>query len=392
MGMTIFADTPRLSRFAIVRPAYSTPQGTTLDWLARAHTLAEQTHARESSSGFDPDRFHDRLRKLLGRVACSPATLGERGHDVADCGHQSWDEMSIYDVRRREEGAGTAARNELFARIALAACERLYPHDEEPPRDLVHVTCTGYTSPSAAQRLVARRGWGKTTRVTHAYHMGCYAALPAVRIAAGLVASARGAAARADIVHTEVCSLHFQPMAHDAEQLVVQSLFADGHVRYSVERGAAPTAALAVLVEREEILPDTTESMTWACGDHGMKMTLGRDVPGVIAANVRPFVEAMFGEAGLSLREHGPKAIFAIHPGGPRIIDAVQHTLELQDGQVALSRDILRRYGNMSSATLPHVWRAIVQDDTIPDGTLVVTLAFGPGLTVSGALLAREAP
>jgi len=390
MSVIIPADAPRLSRFTIVRPAYSTPQATTLDWLARAHTVAEQTRDPEGIAT-DPERFHDRLRKLLGRVACSPEMLEERGHDVADCGHQSWDEMSIYDVHRHPEGAGTAARTALFSRIALAACERLYELEDEPPRDLVHVTCTGYASPSAAQRLVAKRGWGQTTRVTHAYHMGCYAALPAVRIAAGLVASNRGAT-RADIVHTEVCSLHLKPTAHDAEQLVVQSLFADGHVRYSVERSPARTPALAVLALREEILPDTTESMTWTCGDHGMHMTLGREVPALIAANVRPFVEAMFAEAGLSLREHGAKTIFAVHPGGPRIIDAVQRTLELQDGQVALSRDVLRRFGNMSSATLPHVWRAIVEDDAIPDGTLVATLAFGPGLTVSGGLLLRDAP
>ena len=165
----------------------------------------------------------------------------------------------------------------------------------------------------------------------------------------------------------------------------MQSLFADGHIRYAVERSPARTAALAVLVEREEILPDTTESMTWTCG-------LAREVPALIAANVRRFVEDMFGEAGLSLREHGPKALFAIHPGGPRIIDAVQRTLELQDGQVAMSRGILRSYGNMSSATLPHVWRSIVEDDAISAGTLVATLAFGPGLTVSGGLLVKEAP
>jgi len=388
MTVILHADAPRLSRFAIVRPAYSTPQASTLDWLARAHAIAEQTRDAERSDA-EREQMHDRLRKLLGRVACGPATLEQRGHDVADCGHQSWDEMSIYDVERRAEGAGTAARTALYARIALAACERLYENEEEPPRELVHVTCTGYASPSAAQRLVAARGWGRATRVTHAYHMGCYASLPAVRIASGLVASAR-VAGRADIVHNEVCSLHMQPCAHDVEQLVVQSLFADGHIRYSVQRGAVRAGALGVLVEREEILPDTAGSMAWSCGDHGMQMTLGRDVPALIAANVRPFVEAMFGEAGLSLREHGPKAVFAVHPGGPRIIDAVQHTLELQDGQVTLSRDVLRRFGNMSSATLPHVWRAIVDDDGIPAGTVVATLAFGPGLTVSGALFVKE--
>lgn len=388
MSLTSPEDAPRLSRFEIARPAFATSQEATLDWLARAHTLAEQTRTGE---GFvdDAGQFHDRLRKVLGRVACGPDVLASRGHDVPDCGHQSWDEMRIYDVHRHPEGAGTAARTALFARIALAAFERLYEAEEEAPRELVHVTCTGYASPSAAQRLVAKRSWGHSTRVTHAYHMGCYAALPAVRIAAGLLASARGAA-RADIVHTEVCSLHMHPCDHDIEQLVVQSLFADGHVRYAVERGPVRRSALAVLAQREEILPGSTDEMTWTSGDHGMHMTLGREVPAMIAANARPFVEALFEEAGLSLRAHGSAAVFAVHPGGPRIIDAVQHALDLQDGQVASSRDVLLRFGNMSSATLPHVWRQIAEDDAIRHGTLVATLAFGPGLTVSGALLLKE--
>jgi predicted naringenin-chalcone synthase len=385
MSLTSPEDAPRLSRFEITRPAFATRQEATLDWLARAHTLAQQTRAGEHFAD-DGGQFHDRLRKVLGRVACGPDVLASRGHDVPDCGHQSWDEMKIYDVHRHPEGAGTAARTALFARIALAAFERLYDKEEEPPRELVHVTCTGYASPSAAQRLVAKRGWGRST---HAYHMGCYAALPAVRIAAGLLASAPGAA-RADIVHNEVCSLHMHPCDHDVEQLVVQSLFADGHVRYAVERGPVRRPALAVLAQREEIVSGSIDEMTWTSGDHGMHMTLGREVPSMIAVNARRFVEALFDDAGLSLGAHGSAAIFAVHPGGPRIIDAVQHALDLQDGQVSSSRDVLRRFGNMSSATLPHVWKQIADDDAVRPGTLIATLAFGPGLTVSGALLSKE--
>jgi predicted naringenin-chalcone synthase len=71
-------------------------------------------------------------------------------------------------------------------------------------------------------------------------------------------------------------------------------------------------------------------------------------------------------------------------------VDLVQHVLELRDPQVAASRDVLLRFGNMSSATLPHVWREIVHDDAIPSGTPVVSLAFGPGLTVAGSLMVRE--
>lgn len=388
MIVTAPEHAPRLSRFSIVRPAHVTSQNATLDWLARAHTVAETTRAKEP---FDDggESFHAQLRRLLGRVACAPHRLAERGHEVPDYGHTQWDEMRIYDLLRAAEGAGTAARTAFFGRVASAAIERLYEGETEPPRELVHVTCTGYASPSAAQRLVAQKGWGSRTRVTHAYHMGCYAALPAVRIASGLLASAR-APARADIVHSEVCSLHLQPCEHDAEQLVVQSLFADGHARYSVERGGSARPSLAVLAEHEEILPESADAMTWTCGDHGMHMTLARDVPVQIATNVGAFVATLFEAAGLSFRAHRETTIFAVHPGGPRVVDSVQRALELGDAQVAASRDVLLRFGNMSSATLPHVWRELVNDAAIADGTLVASLAFGPGLTVSGALMLRE--
>ena len=137
-------------------------------------------------------------------------------------------------------------------------------------------------------------------------------------------------------------------------------------------------------------MPDSAESMTWTCGDHGMQMILSRDVPAKIAANVRAFVDALFEQAGLSFDAHRESAVFAVHPGGPRIVDLVQHVLELRDPQVAASRDVLLRFGNMSSATLPHVWREIVHDDAIPSRTPVVSLAFGPGLTVAGSLMVRE--
>ena len=386
----------RISRFAIARPAYAMSQAATLDWLARAHTEAE-TRAGGLCSEADAASFKHSLGKLLGRVACGPAQLAERGYEVRDCGHAEWDQMEIYDVHRDPRGAGTGARTALFARASLAAFERLYAdRDEDPPQDLIHVTCTGYASPSAAQRLVALRDWGSRTRVTHAYHMGCYAALPAVRIASGLLASGLLAAERrpqrVDVVHTEVCSLHLQPRQHGAEQLVVQSLFADGHVRYAVERSRSDHPCLALLSDREVILPDCVDSMGWTSGDHGMQMSLARDVPSKISGGVRGFVDSLFADAGLALAAHRARTVFAVHPGGPRIIDAVQQALELRDDQVQASREVLRKFGNMSSATLPHVWRAIIADERVDPGTLVASLAFGPGLTVSGSLMVRENP
>jgi predicted naringenin-chalcone synthase len=352
------------------------------------HTAAERLKCAAPES-FDAPAFQERIRKLLYRCGCSPEKIGSRGYELADGTHAVWSEMKIYDVAAHPDGAGSHERTGLYARAAEAAMDRLFADENVPPRDLFHVTCTGYASPSAAQRLVSKRGWGARTRVTHAYHMGCYASLPAVRMAGALCT----AALRTDIVHNELCTLHMHPADHSPEQLVVQSLFADGHIRYSVvphevaRHGAGP--ALGVLALCEEILPDSTDAMAWAVSDHGMRMTLARDVPARIARAARSFVTELFAEAGLRFVEDARRAIFAIHPGGPKVIDVMQSALELDDAQVAASRDVLFRFGNMSSATLPHIWMDLVADTNVAEGTPVVSLAFGPGLTVSAALMVK---
>jgi predicted naringenin-chalcone synthase len=180
------------------------------------------------------------------------------------------------------------------------------------------------------------------------------------------------------------------PADHSPEQLVVQSLFADGHVRYSVVRAeVAPSGSLAVLASREEILPESAEAMTWAVSDHGMRMTLSRDVPARIARAAHDVVAALFADADLSDPADRARTIFAIHPGGPKVIDVMQQALELSDAQVAASRAVLLRYGNMSSATMPHIWMSLLENPVVPTGTPVVSLAFGPGLTVAAALMVK---
>jgi predicted naringenin-chalcone synthase len=383
-------DAACLTHFKSVRPQHEAAQADTLEWLAQMHTTAERSKPG-CPPDFDAPAFHVRMRKLLHRCGCSPEKIATRGYELADGRHAVWSEMSIYDVSQNADGAGSQARTEVFSRAAEAAIDRLYEADDSPPHDLLHVTCTGYASPSAAQKLVSKRGWGKRTRVTHAYHMGCYASLPAVRLAGGLLtAPSSEAGPRVDIVHNEICTLHMHPADHSPEQLVVQSLFADGHVRYSVVRAeVAPSGSLAVLASREEILPDSAEAMTWAVSDHGMRMTLSRDVPARIARAAHDVVAALFADADLSDPADRARTIFAIHPGGPKVIDVMQQALELSDAQVAASRAVLLRYGNMSSATMPHIWMNLLENPVVPTGTPVVSLAFGPGLTVAAALMLK---
>ena len=267
------------------------------------------------------------------------------------------------------------------------------------PDDLIHVTCTGYISPSAAQILVGEKGWQQLTRVTHAYHMGCYAAFPAIRIASGFLSSATDPAHRVDIAHTELCTLHLDPSDHSPEQLVVQSLFGDGHMRYSLSRVADATCAtmpddgssgLRILALAEELVANSTDDMRWTITEWGFRMTLTQGVPQKIGAVLPAFLARLFTQADLDYQAEKDSAIFAIHPGGPKIIDQVSDALGLRPEQSAASRAVLRDYGNMSSATLPHVWDEILKSSTTQPGQLVASVAFGPGLTISGGLFQIE--
>lgn len=374
-----------LGRFVATRPPYVMTQAHSLDWLAHAHAQAEAALA--GLDGVERAAFAERMARLIGRVGCGPAAIASRASVLPDFVSLGGD---LYDppgdaMPRHPHGRGVSTRMALYAGAVDAYFVHQYPAHAEPPDDLIHVTCTGYLSPSGAQKVVAANGWGARTRVTHAYHMGCYAAMPAMRIAAGFVCSG---SEQVDIVHTELCSLHLDPSDHRLEQLVVQSLFGDGLIRYSMT-ASDDGIGLCPLAACEQVIPDTADAMQWVPSEWGMQMTLARDVPDQIAGALRDFIVELYRRAGLTI-DAMKKSVFAVHPGGPKIIDRVREVLELAPAQVKTSHDVLRDFGNMSSATLPHIWMRLLADPRIPVGTLIPSLAFGPGLTVCGALLEKR--
>lgn len=375
-----------ITRFRATRPRYELTQQRSLEWLTLAHARAEARRATlddEANAAFEA-----RIGRLIGRCACPPDKIERRGVSIPDASNTDWADNVLYDVPQFPHGKGTTERTRVFEQIVDEYFASTYADEDRAPADLIHVTCTGYISPSGAQKLVATRGWGATTRVAHAYHMGCYAAVPAIRLALGFLASSTDAGHRVDVAHTELCSLHLDPSDHRIDQLVVQSLFADGLIRYSLVRDNGGSG-LRVLAQHELIAPDSAGAMTWRVGDHGMHMTLARDVPERIAGSVRAFVVELYRRAGIDLGRMRDSA-FAVHPGGPRIIDRVRDVLELTEAQVSASRRVLLEHGNMSSATLPHVWMRLLADPDVPAGTLIPSLAFGPGLTICGALFEKR--
>ncbi|MFQ3590692.1 MAG: 3-oxoacyl-[acyl-carrier-protein] synthase III C-terminal domain-containing protein [Chloracidobacterium sp.] len=360
-------------------PAHVTPQAVIHEWLAQAHAKA--------GAGDEPTLAAARMRRAFERFGCAPDRVAQRFHALEDFTHQDWGRMRIFDLTMASEGHSLSARTAYFAEVSSQVLAQLYADEAAAPSHLIHVTCTGYASPSAAQRLAAAKGWF-TTVVTHAYHMGCYAAFPAVRQAAGFLLL-DGASGRSDVVHTELCTLHLNPALHDPEQLVIQSLFADGFIRYTVEATPPAATCFELLAAVEEIVPDSSDAMTWQCAEWGFHMTLARDVPARLAQALPGFV-ARLARKGGQTEAAVRNAVYAVHPGGPKIIEQVQAVLELDASQVAASQQVLRQHGNMSSATLPHVWATLLGDAAIPDGALIVSLAFGPGLTLCGNLLVKR--
>ncbi|HET8932556.1 MAG TPA: 3-oxoacyl-[acyl-carrier-protein] synthase III C-terminal domain-containing protein [Polyangiales bacterium] len=317
---------------------------------------------------------------------------------LADYTHLDWDRMELWSPERCSHGDVYQPRLQdrmaVFSDQANRLISQAFAHELEPPDYLFQVSCTGYDSPNAAQRLVVAKQWCERVRVLHIGHMGCYASLPALSLATdvlsgGVKRATRRAGAsehiRASFFSVELCSLHGKPLAVDPGSVVQQTLFADGAARVDVSNVPGKTS-LAVLDTFELIVPGTLELMTWRPADNAFEMTLDVEVPRTLATRLRSIVVSMLAQNGLDLRDVG---IFCVHPGGPRILESVEHALELARPATRHSHDVFMQRGNMSSATLPHIWHAVLSDPSVASGTYMCSLAFGPGLTVAGNILQK---
>jgi prepilin-type processing-associated H-X9-DG protein len=240
---------------------------------------------------------------------------------------------------------------------------------------LVTVSCTGFRAPGLDVELIKTLGLPAGTQRTHVGFMGCHGAINALRVADAFTSADPGA--RVLICATELCSLHYH-YGWDPQKVVANALFADGSA--AVVGVAAPAASWRVAAAASCLFPESEEAMTWTVGDHGFDMTLSKQVPGLIAAYLRPWLEGWLATQGVGLGEVGS---WAIHPGGPRILEAVENALDLDTADTAAAREVLAAYGNMSSPTVLFILDCLrSRRAPLP----CVVLGFGPGLVAEAAL------
>jgi predicted naringenin-chalcone synthase len=237
---------------------------------------------------------------------------------------------------------------------------------------LIVASCTGFVAPGIDQIIAAELGLPGDVERTLVGFMGCYAAVSALRLAYHVVRSEP--AARVLVITVELSTLHLQE-EDGLEPLLAMLQFGDGAAAALVSaepRGFAISRPFAATIEH------SSELIRWTIGDSGFVMSLSGEVPGRIGEALRdPAVrEKMLG--GAALRDLDS---WAIHAGGRSVLDSVEHGLDLAPEALAESRNVLARYGNMSSSTLMFVLSELLANAERRRG---LALAFGPGLAAEG--------
>ncbi len=285
-----------------------------------------------------------------------------------DSGAGSVNGHSLY---RAGNFPATSKRMELFEmfapRLLRSALDRLALSSEE--RDSIgHVIvtcCTGLYAPGLDFTAIEHLGLDPGTERTMVGFMGCYAAINGLKLARHIVRSQPERSVL--LINLELCSLHFQD-TRAMEKMLAFLLFGDGcaaSLIRSDERGLALDSFRAVSV------PETRELILWRIGDSGFDMELSSRVPGELRKAMQ--------ECGRHLNPDGAIDMWAVHPGGRAILDAVSEGLELAPDKLAASREVLRGFGNMSSATVMFVLERLMR--TAQPGQRGCGMSFGPGLT-----------
>jgi len=280
-----------------------------------------------------------------------------------------------------EAPLGMGARNAVYKREAPQLAEKAALKAIQSwggsPQEITHVlsvSCTGMIAPGIESLLISRLGLPSDTYRLGINFMGCFGAFAAIKTASSLIKEPHH---RALVVCTELCSLHFQ-WGDSEEHFVSNALFADGSAAAIV----GPEAGLWQIVDhRAQILPNTAEEMTWEAGDAGYLMHLSENIPLEIHQHIKRFAREVAGDIPFEDMD------WPVHPGGKAVLHAVQKGCGLKPEQLAASRSVLKRCGNLSSATFLFVLEALAQQKTRKEWA--IGLGFGPGLALEGILLRR---
>jgi predicted naringenin-chalcone synthase len=339
----------------------------------------------EAFVGFAGSLLQERRGRLLFERMASRSGIQHRWSSITPPragSNYAADGDGFYQVGRFPSTAARMGRFEAEAPVLAAAAVGGLGLDASERRAVTHVivtTCTGFSAPGLDLEIVQRCGLDPAVERTVIGFMGCYAGLSALRLARHIVRSEP--VAKVLIVSAELCTLHLQESA-DLEQILTFLIFGDGAAAALV---SAEPQGLSLDRFHTVLAPRAASEITWRIGDLGFDMRLTGKVPAAIGEALRECAPAVLDGA-----ERDAFAMWAVHPGGRSVLDAVESALALDRAALTASRAVLREYGNMSSATVLFVLEALMREGGEP-GARGCAMAFGPGLTAETMLFRRAA-
>ena len=245
---------------------------------------------------------------------------------------------------------------------------------------IVTVSSTGIATPTLEAQAAREMGFRRDVRRVPVFGLGCAGGVTGLSIARRLAAAEPGSTVL--MVAIETCSLAFRTDRLQKADVIATVLFGDGAAAAVIGPARGPgdtgTGAGVVLHEGyEHLFPDTLPIMGWDVDDDGLGVIFDRSIPEFVTAEFRPAVERMLEDAGLSVASIDR---FVCHPGGTRVVEAIERVMDLAPGALDAERDTLRRFGNMSAPTALYVLRDVLASGV--SGRLALC-ALGPGFTAS---------
>jgi alkylresorcinol/alkylpyrone synthase len=244
------------------------------------------------------------------------------------------------------------------------------------------VSVPGISSPSIDALLINRMGLCRNIRRVPIFGLGCVAGAAAISRAADYVRAYPDQTAV--VLSVELCSLTLQRQDVSMANLISSGLFGDGAAAVIVAGSDCGLSGPKILATRSVFYPDTEEMMGWDVSERGFRIVLSREIPNLVRKNLAHDLDDFLAERGLTRADIGN---WALHTGGPKILEATAEALGLKNGELDVSWQCLRRTGNLSSASVLVVLEEVMKNRRPAPGTLGLLAAMGPGFCSEFVLL-----
>ena len=272
-------------------------------------------------------------------------------------------------------------------KLAGDAVSKLMTNNNFNPAEInriITISCTGFFAPGLDYYLMNEFNIPFTARRINIGFMGCAASIIGFNSVFETANSYPGSDSNTLLVSVELCSLHLQTEP-SRDNILANMIFADGCAAALFSKSNGTLSPKLEIVSTKSILfKNSFEFMGWKVGDFGFEMILSSELPKIILNEAAPTLRHLLSEAGIN---PGEIKHWALHPGGRAILDALQNGLSLPEEKMFYSRQVLKKYGNMSSASTLFVLKEILNSGNLMKDDLCCAVAFGPGLTMEVAVL-----